>query len=152
MSHQIRTRCFRWYMQLMPSTFKKLAVADMATNANGNKECYILTPPRRFVFVLPWFPVHRARNGYWKKDGYTDLEIYGNNGIVGVKQKFHFYEGGINNGRKTNWYMIEYSLKEHCCSVTCDHENGRLENWVVCKIYQDFGPDHLTSEIQKLNI
>ncbi|KAK9282303.1 hypothetical protein L1049_005217 [Liquidambar formosana] len=121
------------------------------SNACGIKECYVLTPRRR-LYGLVCRPDRRAGNGYWENFGYTDSKIIGMDGVVGVKKKLCFYEGELSHGHKTNWKMIEYRLQHHYCSIRCDHRSGRLDDWVLCKVYEDLTPEALSAQIERMNI
>ncbi|XP_058196814.1 NAC domain-containing protein 2-like [Rhododendron vialii] len=119
---------------------------------HGTKECYVLTP-RRYLYGLVFRPDRRAGNGYWKGTTPGNV-IFGKDGLVGVKKNLCFYEGdqSQHSGLQTNWKMIEYRLQHHICSIKCDHEHGRVDNWVLCKIYEDFGPEALFSQMERMNI
>ncbi|XP_016469110.1 NAC domain-containing protein 72-like [Nicotiana tabacum] len=120
-------------------------------NGGGIKECYVLTPRRRLYGIMPR-PDRRARNGYWKLLKCIDDNILGTDGTVGMKQKLLFFEGDPKQARKTHWCMIEYKLRQHCCSITCDHNIGRLDDWVLCKVYEEYDPETLSFQMETMDI
>ncbi|XP_059274607.1 NAC domain-containing protein 72-like [Lycium ferocissimum] len=121
------------------------------TNGGVVKECYILTPRRRIYGILT-LPDRRTRNGHWKLLKCIDDKIHGSDGVVGMKQKFLFFEGEQNHLRKTHWCMNEYRIRQHCCSIDCDHKIGRLDDWVLCKVYEEYDPEALSSQMERMDI
>ncbi|CAK9147049.1 unnamed protein product [Ilex paraguariensis] len=55
---------------------------------------------------------------------------------------------------KTNWKMIEYRLLQHYCSIECNHMKGGLQrdDWVLGKVYEDFDPEALSSQMGTMDI
>ncbi|KAK9684324.1 hypothetical protein RND81_10G202400 [Saponaria officinalis] len=75
-----------------------------------------------------------TRCGYWKSSGSTkqisppttyNLGMF----TQGFKKSFVFCHGKPTNGRRTHWFMHEYSLHFHNC------ENFNEEEWVICKVF-----------------
>lgn len=91
----------------------------------GIKECYVLTPMHLFMGVAIR-PIRQTRNGYWKALGCSDDKICGVGGVTGVKRRLCFFEGELGKERKTNWNMVEYRLRNHNCSIECDHRRPRV--------------------------
>ncbi|KAJ8748345.1 hypothetical protein K2173_002982 [Erythroxylum novogranatense] len=145
-----------------PVLIENLIVADIRdyhpkeffsgeANVSGVKERFVLTP-RNCHYGSRWLPVYQVRHGYWEAFEYSDGKILGNFGVVGVKQKLRFCEGELRNGRKTNWHMIEYRLLHHYCLVTCNHLEGKLDDWVLCRVKEEFVPEDLSLDMEKMNI
>ncbi|KAL6518719.1 hypothetical protein OROHE_017769 [Orobanche hederae] len=72
--------------------------------------------------------------GWWKATG-GDKLIRSNGKIVGKKKVLVFYYGkNKSNEEKTNWIMHEYKLDSP--STTPSSNNMRLDDWVLCRIYE----------------
>ncbi|XP_021894084.1 NAC transcription factor 47-like [Carica papaya] len=83
----------------------------------GEKEWYFFTP-RDKKYPKGNRPSRKAGNGYWKATG-ADKDITDNE-----------------SGRKTNWIMHEYRLSNPPAPANQSHDNMRLDDWVLCRIYQ----------------
>ncbi|KAL6506083.1 Protein CUP-SHAPED COTYLEDON [Orobanche hederae] len=72
--------------------------------------------------------------GWWKATG-GDKLIRSNGKIVGKKKVLVFYYGKNKSGEeKTKWIMHEYKLDTP--STTPSSNNMRLDDWVLCRIYE----------------
>ncbi|XP_024190392.1 NAC transcription factor 25-like isoform X1 [Rosa chinensis] len=89
-------------------------------------------------------PNRSAKGGYWKATKRDEIITAQGGEEIGFKMHLEFYEGTHAQGRKTNWKMHEYRIKEE------NEENDigppqntnkgegismRLDDWVLCKIY-----------------
>ncbi|KAL6527750.1 hypothetical protein OROMI_029561 [Orobanche minor] len=101
----------------------------------GNKEWYFFTMrdrrypngnrPKRSV---------EGGIGWWKATG-GDKLIRSNGKIIGKKKVLVFYYGKNKSSvEKTNWIMHEYKLDNP--STTPSSNNTRLDDWVLCRIYE----------------
>ncbi|KAK6138325.1 hypothetical protein DH2020_027909 [Rehmannia glutinosa] len=105
----------------------------------GEKEWYFFTPrdrrypngkrPRRTI----------TGAGHWRASG-ADKNIVFDGEVIGKKRALSFYSGpGKTN--KTSWLMYEYQLnKPSRCSAGND---VRLDDWVLCRIYQKRQKDEI---------
>ncbi|KAG9139193.1 hypothetical protein Leryth_018785 [Lithospermum erythrorhizon] len=73
----------------------------------------------------------------WKATG-ADKPI-GQPKAVGIKKALVFYSGKAPKGEKTNWIMHEYRLAGVDRSARKHKNNLRLDDWVLCRIYNKKG-------------
>ncbi|KAJ6803597.1 NAC transcription factor 29-like [Iris pallida] len=109
----------------------------------GEREWYFFSPRDR-KYPNGVRPNRAAASGYWKATG-TDKPIVSGDGneSIGVKKALVFYKGKPPKGIKTNWIMHEYRLaesqttKSHSRPMKLkDSSSMRLDDWVLCRIYQ----------------
>ncbi|KAI4304342.1 hypothetical protein MLD38_039870 [Melastoma candidum] len=112
----------------------------------GEHEWYFFSPRDR-KYPNGARPNRAATSGYWKATG-TDKPIYSSTGNhkVGVKKALVFYGGKPPKGTKTNWIMHEFrlidnnlGLKAQSSDTGSKKDSLRLDDWVLCRIYQKNG-------------
>ncbi|XP_060214465.1 NAC domain-containing protein 2-like [Lycium barbarum] len=108
----------------------------------GEKEWYFFSPRDR-KYPNGSRPNRAAGTGYWKATG-ADKPI-GNPKAVGIKKALVFYAGKAPKGEKTNWIMHEYRLAYVDRSARKNNNSSRLDDWVLCRIYNKKG------SIEKIN-
>ncbi|KAI3784808.1 hypothetical protein L1987_43913 [Smallanthus sonchifolius] len=125
--------------------FNPWQLPDMALY--GEKEWYFFSPRDR-KYPNGSRPNRAAGTGYWKATG-ADKPI-GKPKPVGIKKALVFYAGKAPRGVKTNWIMHEYRLANVDRSAGKRSNNLRLDDWVLCRIYNKKGvlDKHLNSEIK----
>ncbi|KAJ0020870.1 hypothetical protein Pint_31047 [Pistacia integerrima] len=104
-------------------------------------EMYKGTGLKKFYFFTPRYkkypkgnrPKRSAGDGYWKATG-SDKPIVFNGKVVGFKKSLVFYEGKPPRGRKTNWIMHEFRVKDAPPSKTSSNSE-KLDDWCLCRIY-----------------
>ncbi|XP_006351144.1 NAC domain-containing protein 2-like [Solanum tuberosum] len=111
----------------------------------GEKEWYFFSPRDR-KYPNGSRPNRAAGNGYWKATG-ADKPI-GRPKSMGIKKALVFYAGKAPKGEKTNWIMHEYRLAHVDRSARNKNNSLRLDDWVLCRIYNKKG----TTEKNQLNI
>ncbi|KAI3670013.1 hypothetical protein L6452_41580 [Arctium lappa] len=113
----------------------------------GEKEWYFFSPRDR-KYPNGSRPNRAAGTGYWKATG-ADKPI-GKPKAVGIKKALVFYAGKAPRGVKTNWIMHEYRLANVDRSAGKRNNNLRLDDWVLCRIYNKKGvlEKHLTSDVK----
>lgn len=109
----------------------------------GEKEWYFFSPRDR-KYPNGSRPNRAAGRGYWKATG-ADKPI-GHPKPVGIKKALVFYAGKAPKGEKTNWIMHEYRLADVDRSARKKNNNLRLDDWVLCRIYNKKG------SIEKQNV
>ncbi|KAK6923481.1 NAC domain [Dillenia turbinata] len=102
----------------------------------GEKEWYFFSPRDR-KYPNGSRPNRAAGTGYWKATG-ADKPI-GKPKAVGIKKALVFYAGKAPRGIKTNWIMHEYRLANVDRSAGKNNNNLRLDDWVLCRIYNKKG-------------
>ncbi|XP_030551367.1 NAC domain-containing protein 2-like [Rhodamnia argentea] len=102
----------------------------------GEKEWYFFSPRDR-KYPNGSRPNRAARTGYWKATG-ADKRI-GRPKTLGIKKALVFYVGKAPRGVKTNWIMHEYRLANVDRSAGKKKNNRRLDDWVLCRIYNKKG-------------
>ncbi|XP_030551361.1 NAC domain-containing protein 2-like isoform X3 [Rhodamnia argentea] len=102
----------------------------------GEKEWYFFSPRDR-KYPNGSRPNRAAGNGYWKATG-ADKPI-GRPKTLGIKKALVFYAGKAPRGVKTNWIMHEYRLANVDRSAAKKKNNWRLDDWVLCRIYNKKG-------------
>ncbi|KAM0058186.1 putative transcription factor NAM family [Helianthus debilis subsp. tardiflorus] len=102
----------------------------------GEKEWYFFSPRDR-KYPNGSRPNRAAGTGYWKATG-ADKPI-GKPKPVGIKKALVFYAGKAPRGVKTNWIMHEYRLANVDRSAGKRNNNLRLDDWVLCRIYNKKG-------------
>lgn len=104
----------------------------------GEKEWYFFSPRDR-KYPNGSRPNRTAGAGYWKATG-TDKSI-GRPKPVGIKKALVFYAGKAPRGVKTNWIMHEYRLAnvDRSANNKGNTNNSRLDDWVLCRIYNKKG-------------
>ncbi|KAG6604701.1 NAC domain-containing protein 2 [Cucurbita argyrosperma subsp. argyrosperma] len=102
----------------------------------GEKEWYFFSPRDR-KYPNGSRPNRAAGTGYWKATG-ADKPI-GRPKPLGIKKALVFYAGKAPTGVKTNWIMHEYRLANVDRSATKKPNNLRLDDWVLCRIYNKKG-------------
>ncbi|GAB4855723.1 NAC domain-containing protein [Ancistrocladus abbreviatus] len=101
----------------------------------GEKEWYFFSPRDR-KYPNGSRPNRAAGTGYWKATG-ADKPI-GKPKTLGIKKALVFYAGKAPKGVKTNWIMHEYRLANVDRSAG-KRKNLRLDDWVLCRIYNKKG-------------
>ncbi|XVF58857.1 hypothetical protein PTKIN_Ptkin07bG0099700 [Pterospermum kingtungense] len=116
----------------------------------GEKEWYFFSPRGR-KYPNGCRPNRAAGSGYWKATG-ADKPI-GKPKTLGIKKALVFYAGKAPRGVKTNWIMHEYRLANVDRSAAKNNNNLRLDDWVLCRIYNKKGSieKHFPSEQKWLN-
>ncbi|XP_076917458.1 NAC domain-containing protein 2-like [Bidens hawaiensis] len=114
--------------------FDPWQLPDMALY--GEKEWYFFSPRDR-KYPNGSRPNRAAGTGYWKATG-ADKPI-GKPKAVGIKKALVFYAGKAPRGVKTNWIMHEYRLANVDRSASKRNNNLRLDDWVLCRIYNKKG-------------
>lgn len=114
--------------------FDPWQLPDMALY--GEKEWYFFSPRDR-KYPNGSRPNRAAGTGYWKATG-ADKPI-GKPKPVGIKKALVFYAGKAPKGVKTNWIMHEYRLANVDRSAGKRNNNLRLDDWVLCRIYNKKG-------------
>ncbi|XP_060198275.1 NAC domain-containing protein 2-like isoform X1 [Lycium barbarum] len=102
----------------------------------GEKEWYFFSPRDR-KYPNGSRPNRAAGNGYWKATG-ADKPI-GRPKAMGIKKALVFYAGKAPKGEKTNWIMHEYRLAHVDRSARNKNNSLRLDDWVLCRIYNKKG-------------
>ncbi|CAM8901161.1 unnamed protein product [Rhodiola kirilowii] len=102
----------------------------------GEKEWYFFSPRDR-KYPNGSRPNRAAGTGYWKATG-ADKPI-GRPQTVGIKKALVFYAGKAPRGIKTNWIMHEYRLANVDRSARKSNNNLKLDDWVLCRIYNKKG-------------
>ncbi|KAF5735494.1 NAC domain protein [Tripterygium wilfordii] len=102
----------------------------------GEKEWYFFSPRDR-KYPNGSRPNRSAGSGYWKATG-ADKPI-GQQKPVGIKKALVFYTGKSPKGEKTNWIMHEYRLADVDRSIRNKNNSLRLDDWVLCRIYNKKG-------------
>ncbi|ESW31867.1 hypothetical protein PHAVU_002G275000 [Phaseolus vulgaris] len=114
--------------------FDPWQLPDMALY--GEKEWYFFSPRDR-KYPNGSRPNRAAGTGYWKATG-ADKPI-GKPKALGIKKALVFYAGKAPKGVKTNWIMHEYRLANVDRSASKKNNNLRLDDWVLCRIYNKKG-------------
>ncbi|KAE8663611.1 NAC domain-containing protein 2 [Hibiscus syriacus] len=114
--------------------FDPWQLPDMALY--GEKEWYFFSPRDR-KYPNGCRPNRAAGSGYWKATG-ADKPI-GKPKTLGIKKALVFYSGKALTGVKTNWIMHEYRLANVDRSAGKNNNNLRLDDWVLCRIYNKKG-------------
>ncbi|CAJ1937757.1 unnamed protein product [Sphenostylis stenocarpa] len=114
--------------------FDPWQLPDMALY--GEKEWYFFSPRDR-KYPNGSRPNRAAGTGYWKATG-ADKPI-GKPKVLGIKKALVFYAGKAPKGVKTNWIMHEYRLANVDRSASKKNNNLRLDDWVLCRIYNKKG-------------
>ncbi|KAK8652669.1 hypothetical protein V6N13_126695 [Hibiscus sabdariffa] len=114
--------------------FDPWQLPDMALY--GEKEWYFFSPRDR-KYPNGCRPNRAAGSGYWKATG-ADKPI-GKPKPLGIKKALVFYAGKAPRGVKTNWIMHEYRLANVDRSAGKNNNNLRLDDWVLCRIYNKKG-------------
>nr|QIM56795.1 NAC domain-containing protein 10-4 [Phyllostachys edulis] len=101
----------------------------------GEKEWYFFSPRDR-KYPNGARPNRAAGSGYWKATG-TDKAIVSTptSENIGVKKGLVFYRGKPPKGVKTDWIMHEYRLTTTSKSKQRRGSSMRLDDWVLCRIY-----------------
>ncbi|KAL8167207.1 hypothetical protein V2J09_008706 [Rumex salicifolius] len=102
----------------------------------GEKEWYFFSPRDR-KYPNGSRPNRAAGSGYWKATG-ADKPI-GKPKAVAIKKALVFYAGKAPKGEKTNWIMHEYRLADVDRSARKKGNGLRLDDWVLCRIYNKKG-------------
>ncbi|VVB17923.1 unnamed protein product [Arabis nemorensis] len=103
----------------------------------GEKEWYFFSHRDR-KYPNGSRPNRAAGTGYWKATG-ADKPI-GKPKTLGIKKALVFYAGKAPKGIKTNWIMHEYRLANVDRSASTHKKNNlRLDDWVLCRIYNKKG-------------
>ena len=128
--------------------FDPWQLPDMALY--GEKEWYFFSPRDR-KYPNGCRPNRAAGTGYWKATG-ADKPI-GKPKTLGIKKALVFYAGKAPRGVKTNWIMHEYRLANVDRSAGKKSNNLRLDDWVLCRIYNKKGSieKHFPSEQKSLS-
>ncbi|KAK1423309.1 hypothetical protein QVD17_18607 [Tagetes erecta] len=129
--------------------FDPWQLPDMALY--GEKEWYFFSPRDR-KYPNGSRPNRAAGTGYWKATG-ADKPI-GKPKPVGIKKALVFYAGKAPRGVKTNWIMHEYRLANVDRSAGKRNNNLRLDDWVLCRIYNKKGTleKHYTADNQSFDM
>ncbi|KAL6492898.1 No apical meristem (NAM) protein [Orobanche gracilis] len=102
----------------------------------GEKEWYFFSHRDR-KYPNGSRPNRAAGHGYWKATGADKL--IGHPRPVGIKKALVFYSGKAPRGEKTNWIMHEYRLANVDRSARKKNNILRLDDWVLCRIYNKKG-------------
>ncbi|CAN8251737.1 unnamed protein product [Cochlearia groenlandica] len=103
----------------------------------GEKEWYFFSHRDR-KYPNGSRPNRSAGTGYWKATG-ADKPICKPK-TLGIKKALVFYAGKAPKGIKTNWIMHEYRLANVDRSASTNKKNNlRLDDWVLCRIYNKKG-------------
>nr|UPI48794.1 NAC transcription factor 11 [Fagopyrum tataricum] len=102
----------------------------------GEKSWYFFTPRDR-KYPNGSRPNRAAGSGYWKATG-ADKPI-GRPKQLAIKKALVFYAGKAPKGEKTNWIMHEYRLADVDRSPRNKTNALRLDDWVLCRIYNKKG-------------
>ncbi|KAJ8450304.1 hypothetical protein Cgig2_004761 [Carnegiea gigantea] len=102
----------------------------------GEKEWYFFSPRDR-KYPNGSRPNRAAGTGYWKATG-ADKPI-GHPKPLAIKKALVFYAGKAPKGEKTNWIMHEYRLADVDRSARKKNNSLRLDDWVLCRIYNKKG-------------
>ncbi|PKA51815.1 NAC transcription factor 25 [Apostasia shenzhenica] len=115
----------------------------------GEREWYFFSPRDR-KYPNGVRPNRAAASGYWKATG-TDKPITSkSNERIGVKKALVFYKGRPPKGTKTNWIMHEYRLAASLnCKQPLREGSMRLDDWVLCRIYQKTSHQSLINREQQ---
>ena len=111
----------------------------------SEREWYFFTPRDR-KYPNGMRPNRATASGYWKATG-TDKAIYSNSRYVGVKKSLVFYQGRPPKGCKTDWIMHEYRLHNNTQSSVKANKSMKLDEWVLCRIYQKRQPRRNTEDV-----
>ncbi|CAL4908287.1 unnamed protein product [Urochloa decumbens] len=103
----------------------------------GEKEWYFFSPRDR-KYPNGSRPNRAAGTGYWKATG-ADKPV-GTPKPLAIKKALVFYAGKAPKGDKTNWIMHEYRLADVDRSARNKNHSLRLDDWVLCRIYNKKGP------------
>ncbi|EYU20600.1 hypothetical protein ABFS82_08G086200 [Erythranthe guttata] len=114
--------------------FDPWQLPDMALY--GEKEWYFFSPRDR-KYPNGSRPNRSAGTGYWKATG-ADKPV-GKPKTLGIKKALVFYAGKAPRGVKTNWIMHEYRLANVDRSASAKTNNSRLDDWVLCRLYNKKG-------------
>ncbi|XP_057490780.1 NAC domain-containing protein 2-like [Actinidia eriantha] len=105
----------------------------------GEKEWYFFSPRDR-KYPNGSRPNRAAGSGYWKATGADKpIKPTGHPKPVGIKKALVFYAGKAPRGEKTNWIMHEYRLADVDRSARKKSHSLRLDDWVLCRIYNKKG-------------
>ncbi|XP_044481890.1 NAC transcription factor 47-like [Mangifera indica] len=128
-----------------------------AKAAFGEKEWYFFSPRDR-KYPNGARPNRAAASGYWKATGTDKIILTSAPALggraqenIGVKKALVFYQGRPPKGVKTNWIMHEYRLADSPNSLNYNKPmksrdySMRLDDWVLCRIYQKSQPSSPTS-------
>ncbi|KAF8398368.1 hypothetical protein HHK36_017295 [Tetracentron sinense] len=113
----------------------------------GEKEMYFFTPRSRRT-QKGSRPNRTAGNGYWKAS-VGDKAINGQGRVViGHKMVLNYYNGLHPRKEKSKWIMHEYKWKVVTGLPPAPTRNNnaddmRLDDWVLCKIYQKGDSNHM---------
>ncbi|KAK4408276.1 NAC domain-containing protein 18 [Sesamum angolense] len=101
----------------------------------GQTGWYFFTPRDR-KYPNGSRPNRAAGTGYWKATG-ADKDVYRDDGKkVGSRKALVFYEGRPPKGKKTDWIMHEYRVKDQPPRHKRDANDMRLDDWVLCRIHE----------------
>ncbi|KAG9145203.1 hypothetical protein Leryth_008983 [Lithospermum erythrorhizon] len=114
----------------------------------GEKEWYFFSHRDR-KYPNGSRPNRGAGSGYWKATG-ADKPI-GQPKAVGIKKALVFYAGKAPKGDKTNWIMHEYRMADVDRSARNHKNNLRLDEWVLCRIYNKKGTIEKKKSTTKLS-
>ncbi|KAJ1262979.1 hypothetical protein BS78_09G149100 [Paspalum vaginatum] len=103
---------------------------------HGEKEWYFFSPRDR-KYPNGSRPNRAAGTGYWKATG-ADKPV-GTPRPLAIKKALVFYAGKAPKGDKTNWIMHEYRLADVDRSARKKNSSLRLDDWVLCRIYNKKG-------------
>lgn len=115
----------------------------------GEKEWYFFSPRER-KYPNGSRPNRAAGSGYWKATG-ADKPI-GQPKTVGIKKALVFYSGKAPRGEKTNWIMHEYRLADVDRSARKKTNSLRLDDWVLCRIYNKKGTIERQQQQQQASV
>ncbi|OMO68892.1 No apical meristem (NAM) protein [Corchorus olitorius] len=73
-------------------------------------------------------------DGFWKATG-VDKQVRDQGKLEGLKKTLVYYRGKPPKGKKTNWIMHEYVLKDPPPTQRAGIHDMKLDNWVLCKVY-----------------
>ncbi|OMO76495.1 No apical meristem (NAM) protein [Corchorus olitorius] len=116
-----------------------LTAEDPNGDRKGETEWFFFTPRYR-KYPNGSRPDRAAGDGYWKATG-ADKKVRHQGKIEGLKKTLVYHRGSPKppGGKKTNWIMHEYVLKDPPPRQRAGIEDMKLDNWVLCKVYKKQG-------------
>ncbi|XXG46159.1 hypothetical protein AAC387_Pa02g1074 [Persea americana] len=113
----------------------------------SDREWFFFTPRDR-KYKNGSRPNRAAGRGYWKATG-ADKPINSDCKTVGFRKALVFYIGKPPKGKKTNWIMYEFRVKEGVFEGIFPKRNRssmRLDDWVLCKISEKLAKEKVSKE------
>ncbi|OMP02619.1 No apical meristem (NAM) protein [Corchorus olitorius] len=113
-----------------------LTAEDPNGDRKGETEWFFFTPRNR-KYRNGSRPDRGAGDGYWKATG-ADKKVRHQGKIEGFRKTLVYYRGSPKppGGKKTNWIMHEYVLKDPPPRQRAGIDDMKLDNCVLCKVYK----------------